>query len=66
MVEQAGLTHRDGPRRPRPRVRPHAGGCHVAGKRSRGVDRDQAPRAITEGVPACTRCRPDTEHGILE
>ncbi|MFG2517795.1 DUF6233 domain-containing protein [Streptomyces sp. NPDC048527] len=27
----------------------HLGGCHVAGKRSRGVDRDQALRALTAG-----------------
>ncbi|MFE4682566.1 DUF6233 domain-containing protein [Streptomyces sp. NPDC056721] len=42
------------------------GGCHMAGKRSRGVDRDQALRGLTEGVPACTHCRPDTELGVLE
>jgi hypothetical protein len=44
----------------------HVGGCHMAGKRSRGVDRDQALRAVTEGVDACPHCRPDTELGILE
>ncbi|MET7838918.1 DUF6233 domain-containing protein [Streptomyces sp. NPDC005356] len=44
----------------------HVGGCHMAGKRSRGVDRDQALRAVTEGVPACTHCRPDTELGLLD
>ncbi|MFF1760393.1 DUF6233 domain-containing protein [Streptomyces sp. NPDC058266] len=44
----------------------HAGGCHMAGKRSRGVVRDQALRALTEGVPACTHCRPDTELGLLD
>ncbi|MFD7776606.1 DUF6233 domain-containing protein [Streptomyces sp. NPDC059753] len=44
----------------------HVGGCHMAGKRSRGVERDQALRAVTEGVPACTHCRPDTELGVLE
>ncbi|MEV0220924.1 DUF6233 domain-containing protein [Streptomyces sp. NPDC050704] len=44
----------------------HVGGCWRAGKRSRGVTRDQALRAITEGVPACTHCRPDTELGIID
>ncbi|WP_406383181.1 DUF6233 domain-containing protein [Streptomyces sp. NBC_00117] len=36
------------------------------GKRSRGVDRDQALRAMTEGVDVCPRCRPDTELGVLD
>lgn len=44
----------------------HAGGCHMAGKRSRGLERDQAVRALAEGVPACTHCRPDTELGVLD
>ncbi|MCX4648135.1 MULTISPECIES: DUF6233 domain-containing protein [unclassified Streptomyces] len=44
----------------------HVGGCHMAGKRSRGVDRDQAIRAVTEGVDACPHCRPDTELGLLD
>ncbi|MGW6747612.1 DUF6233 domain-containing protein [Streptomyces sp. NPDC055006] len=44
----------------------HVGGCHMAGKRSRGVDRDQALRAVTEGVDACPHCRPDTELGVLD
>ncbi|MFB6679434.1 DUF6233 domain-containing protein [Streptomyces sp. NPDC056390] len=38
----------------------------MAGKRSRGVERGQALRGLTEGVPACTRCRPDTELGVLD
>lgn len=44
----------------------HAGDCHMAGKRSRGVDREQALRALTEGIAACPHCRPDTELGVLE
>jgi hypothetical protein len=44
----------------------HVGGCWNAGKRSRGVARDQAMRALSDGVLACTHCRPDTELGILE
>jgi hypothetical protein len=44
----------------------HAGGCWNAGKRSRGVARDQALRALVEGVKACPHCRPDSELGYLE
>ncbi|MFE2832136.1 DUF6233 domain-containing protein [Streptomyces mirabilis] len=44
----------------------HVGGCRMAGKRSRGVERDQALRALAEGVDACTHCRPDSELGFLE
>lgn len=44
----------------------HRGDCHMAGKRSRGAERDQARRALAEGVDACPHCRPDTELGVLE
>ncbi|MPY47189.1 hypothetical protein FPZ41_01455 [Streptomyces sp. K1PN6] len=44
----------------------HVGGCHMAGKNVRGIGRDQAVRALTEGVAACTHCRPDTELGVLD
>ncbi|GGZ42656.1 DUF6233 domain-containing protein [Streptomyces poonensis] len=44
----------------------HAGGCHMAGKRAKGVTRDVAVRALAEGVEACPHCRPDTELGVLE
>ncbi|MFI1732668.1 DUF6233 domain-containing protein [Streptomyces acidicola] len=44
----------------------HVGGCHMAGSHARGVARDQALRALTDGVPACTHCRPDTELGLLD
>jgi hypothetical protein len=44
----------------------HIGGCHMAGKRSRGVSRDQALRALVDGVDACPHCRPDTELGVLD
>ncbi|MCF4136473.1 DUF6233 domain-containing protein [Streptomyces sp. Tue 6430] len=43
----------------------HAGGCHMAGKRAKGVPRDVAVRALVEGVEACPHCRPDTELGVL-
>ncbi|MFD0032257.1 DUF6233 domain-containing protein [Streptomyces sp. NPDC055059] len=38
----------------------------MAGKRSRGVDRDQSLRKMTEGVAACPHCRPGTELGVLD
>ncbi|MGW7525255.1 DUF6233 domain-containing protein [Streptomyces sp. NPDC054783] len=45
----------------------HVGGCTSAGGRAKGVGRDQAVRALTEGgVAACPLCRPDTTLGILE
>jgi hypothetical protein len=44
----------------------HVGECHMAGKRAKGVDRAAALRALSEGVAACTHCRPDAELGFLE
>ncbi|MGW6928039.1 DUF6233 domain-containing protein [Streptomyces sp. NPDC054950] len=44
----------------------HAGGCHMAGKRSRGIGRSDALRWLAEGIPACTHCRPDSGLGYLE
>ena len=44
----------------------HVGGCWSAKKRCRGVERDQALRALTDGVDACPQCRPDTELGVLD
>ncbi|MEU5242601.1 DUF6233 domain-containing protein [Streptomyces asoensis] len=44
----------------------HAGGCHIAGKRYRGVDRSEALRWLAEGIPACAHCRPDRELRYLE
>lgn len=49
-----------------PPVYVHVGGCWNAGKRSRGVSREQALRALTEGVDACPHCRPDSELGFLD
>ncbi|WP_369228774.1 DUF6233 domain-containing protein [Streptomyces sp. R21] len=49
-----------------PAVYVHVGGCHMAGKRSKGVAREQALRALTDGVEACPHCRPDTELGVLD
>ncbi|MEU3346431.1 DUF6233 domain-containing protein [Streptomyces sp. NPDC006700] len=44
----------------------HAGVCHMAGKRQRSVPREAALRALAEGVPACSHCRPDTALGVLD
>ncbi len=45
----------------------HVGGCTGAGGRAKGVGREQAVRALTEGgVQPCPLCRPDTTLGILE
>lgn len=49
-----------------PAVYVHAGDCWNAGKRSKGVDRSTALRALAEGVAACPHCRPDSELGYLE
>ena len=44
----------------------HVGGCWSGGRRSRGVPRDEALRALAQGVEPCPQCRPDTELGLLE
>ncbi|MFE9446097.1 DUF6233 domain-containing protein [Streptomyces sp. NPDC006602] len=44
----------------------HAGGCWNAGKRSRGISRDEALRTLADGIPACSHCRPDSELGFLD
>ncbi|MER7693861.1 DUF6233 domain-containing protein [Streptomyces sp. NPDC097610] len=49
-----------------PAVYVHIGGCHMTGKRCRGVQRDQALRALVDGVDACPYCRPGTELGVLD
>ncbi|WP_044378706.1 DUF6233 domain-containing protein [Streptomyces noursei] len=43
----------------------HVGACNLAGRRARPISREQASRALTEGLEACAICRPDTELGIL-
>ncbi|MEU2487013.1 DUF6233 domain-containing protein [Streptomyces sp. NPDC012617] len=43
----------------------HAGHCYAIGRRRKPLTRDQALTALTEGVPACVHCRPDTELGVL-
>ncbi|MFE4414185.1 DUF6233 domain-containing protein, partial [Streptomyces sp. NPDC056821] len=36
-----------------PPVAVHVGGCHMAGTRWKGVPRDVALRALSEGIEAC-------------
>ncbi|MET9393438.1 DUF6233 domain-containing protein [Streptomyces sp. NPDC006624] len=49
-----------------PPVQVHVGDCWNRGKRSRGVTRDEALRALADGVKACGACRPDSALGYLE
>ncbi|MFJ9101265.1 DUF6233 domain-containing protein [Streptomyces sp. NPDC102405] len=49
-----------------PPVYIHAGDCWNAGKRSKGISRDEALRALAGGVKACGACRPDTALGYLD
>jgi len=49
-----------------PPVQVHVGGCWNAGKRTRGIGRDEALRALADGVKACGACRPDSELGFLD
>ncbi|MFD4973147.1 DUF6233 domain-containing protein [Streptomyces sp. NPDC058424] len=49
-----------------PPVAVHVGGCHMAGKRWKGVSQDVALRALIEGIDACGHCRPDAALGYLD
>ncbi|MEZ7007856.1 DUF6233 domain-containing protein [Streptomyces sp. AD55] len=49
-----------------PPVQVHVGDCWNAGKRTRGIPRDAALRALADGVTACGMCRPDSELGFLD
>lgn len=44
----------------------HVGDCWNAARRSRGISREQALRALAEGVRACPHCRPDSALGYQE
>ena len=44
----------------------HVGDCWNASKRSKGIDREQARRAIAEDVRACPHCRPDSALRMLD
>lgn len=47
-------------------VRVHVGDCWDTRTRCKPADRDTVRRALTEGVEACTHCRPDTALGVLD
>jgi hypothetical protein len=49
-----------------PPVFVHVGDCWMAGKRSRAVSREQARRALADGVTACRQCQPDAALGMLD
>ncbi|MFJ4974226.1 DUF6233 domain-containing protein [Streptomyces coeruleorubidus] len=49
-----------------PPVQVHVGDCWNAGKRHKGIRRDEALRALADGVKACGACRPDSELGFLD
>lgn len=49
-----------------PPVQVHVGDCWNSGKRTRGIGRDEALRALADGVKACGACRPDSELGFLD
>ncbi|MDT0387848.1 DUF6233 domain-containing protein [Streptomyces dubilierae] len=49
-----------------PAVQLHVGGCWNGGKRTRALSRDEALRALADGVKACTACRPDSELRFLD
>jgi hypothetical protein len=38
----------------------------MAGKRSKGVTREQALRALADRVDPCPHCRPDTALGFVD
>ncbi|MFJ4836372.1 DUF6233 domain-containing protein [Streptomyces sp. NPDC088747] len=43
----------------------HAGGCYLAGRLRRAVDRTEALRLLDAGLPACAACRPDNDLAFL-
>lgn len=49
-----------------PPVYVHVGDCWNTGTRSKGIEREQARRAIAEGVQACPQCRPDSVLRMLD
>lgn len=72
---QRGIQNRPAPpdwlleqglNRDTPPVQVHVGDCWNAGKRVRGISRDEARRALVEGVKACGACRPDSALGLFD
>ncbi|MFD9793402.1 DUF6233 domain-containing protein [Streptomyces sp. NPDC059070] len=44
----------------------HIGGCSMAPGQPTAITRERALAALSEGVPACSFCRPDSELGVLD
>ncbi|GAA4799380.1 DUF6233 domain-containing protein [Streptomyces ziwulingensis] len=49
-----------------PPVQVHVGDCWNKGKRRQGISRNEAWRALADGVRACTACKPDVELGFID
>ncbi|MEW2266133.1 DUF6233 domain-containing protein [Streptomyces sp. NPDC047853] len=49
-----------------PPVYVHIGDCWNAAKRSKGIEQEQARRALADGVKACPHCRPDSALRMLD
>ncbi|WP_308297311.1 MULTISPECIES: DUF6233 domain-containing protein [unclassified Streptomyces] len=44
----------------------HVGDCLDARKRSKGISREEALRALADGVKPCPQCEPDNALGFLD
>lgn len=44
----------------------HTGECWIPSDNSRSLSREQARRAVTEGIEACAGCRADAALGLLD
>ncbi|MBT2676804.1 hypothetical protein J7E95_39685 [Streptomyces sp. ISL-14] len=56
---ERGLSGRDA-------VYVHVGDCWGAGKRPKGISREEALRALAEGIKPCPQCEPDNALGFLD
>ncbi|MEO3978005.1 DUF6233 domain-containing protein [Streptomyces sp. CAU 1734] len=44
----------------------HTGECWIPAPGSKSLTRDEARRALAEGLPACPDCKPDTALGFVD
>ncbi|WP_079175571.1 DUF6233 domain-containing protein [Streptomyces sp. F-1] len=54
-----------GPHQALPPITVHVGNCWAASPRAQEVDRDAARQALSDGVEACSACRPDAKLDAL-
>ncbi|MER7050099.1 DUF6233 domain-containing protein [Streptomyces jumonjinensis] len=47
-------------------IRLHTGECWMPAPGGRALTRDEARRALAEGLPACSDCKPDAALGFLD